>query len=82
MTMTLLRPDRIRIAGVAAAAALVWLTPAAHAQQSFNSPDDAAAALASAVKSGVRQDIIKVLGSNIDLCPECTDELHQWLENE
>ena len=27
-------------------------------------------------------DIIKVLGSNIDLCPECTDELHQWLENE
>jgi hypothetical protein len=62
MTMTLLRPDRIRIAGVAAAAALVWLTPAAHAQQSFNSPDDAVAALASAVKSGIRQDIIKVLG--------------------
>jgi DUF2950 family protein len=62
MTMTLLRPDHIRIAGVATAAALFWLMPAAHAQQSFNSPDDAVAALASAVKSGIRQDIIKVLG--------------------
>ena len=47
---------------MAATAALLWLTPAAHAQQSFNSPDDAAAALASAVKSGIRQDIVKVLG--------------------
>ena len=62
MTMTLFRSDRIRLAGVAATAALFWLTPAAHAQHSFNSPDDAVAALASAVKSGVRQDIIKVLG--------------------
>jgi hypothetical protein len=60
--MTLFRSDRIRLAGVAATAALFWLTPAAHAQQSFNSPDDAVAALASAVKSGIRQDIIKVLG--------------------
>ena len=60
--MTLFRSDRIRLAGVAATAALFWLTPAAHAQQTFNSPDDAAAALASAVKSGSRQDIIKVLG--------------------
>ena len=60
--MTLFRSDCIRLAGMAATAAFIWLTPAAHAQQSFNSPDEAAAALASAVKSGIRQDIIKVLG--------------------
>jgi hypothetical protein len=60
--MRLFRSDRIRLAGMAATAAFIWLVPAAHAQQSFNSPDDAAAALASAVKSGIRQDIVKVLG--------------------
>lgn len=49
---------------MAAAAAMLWLTPAAHAQQSFNSPDEAAAALASAVKSGIRADIVKVLGAD------------------
>ncbi|HLX14247.1 MAG TPA: DUF2950 domain-containing protein [Bradyrhizobium sp.] len=36
--------------------------PAAKAQQSFNSPDDAASALASAVKSGIGRDMLKVLG--------------------
>jgi hypothetical protein len=60
--MTLFRPDHIRRAGMAATAALLWLTLPAHAQQSFNSLDDAAAALASAVKSGIRQDMMKVLG--------------------
>ena len=62
MTMTLFRPDRIRVAAVASAVALLWLMPAAHAQQTFNSADDAAAALVSAVKSGITQDILKVLG--------------------
>jgi hypothetical protein len=37
---------------------------AASAQQSFNSPDDAAAALAAAVKSGAKADMLKVLGAN------------------
>ena len=59
--MTMFRSDRIRLAGMAATAALLWLTPA-QAQQSFNSPDDAAAALVAAVKSGMKQDILKVLG--------------------
>jgi hypothetical protein len=62
--MKLFQADRIRLAGMAATAALLWLTPAAHAQQSFNSPDEAAAALASAVKSGIRADIVKVLGAD------------------
>jgi hypothetical protein len=49
--------------GLAALASL-WLLMPAKAQQSFNSPDDAASALADAVKSGMRQNILKVLGAN------------------
>jgi hypothetical protein len=49
--------------GLAAFASL-WLLMPAKAQQSFNNPDDAASALADAVKSGVRQNILKVLGGN------------------
>ena len=41
-------------------AGLLWLSSAAMAQQSFTSPDDAATALAAAVKSG-KPDILKVL---------------------
>jgi Protein of unknown function (DUF2950) len=62
MTMKLFRPDRIRLAGVASVAVLLWLMPAAKAQQSFSSSDDAASALASAVKSGTKADLLKVLG--------------------
>jgi hypothetical protein len=36
----------------------------ASAQQSFNSPDEAAAALAAAVKSGAKADMLKVLGAD------------------
>ncbi len=61
--MRVFRLDRIRLAGVAAAASLLWLMPA-NAQQSFNSPDDAASALASAAKSGAKQELLKVLGPN------------------
>jgi hypothetical protein len=50
--------------GLAALASLWLLMPAAQAQQSFTSPDDAAGALAAAVKSGVTQNILKVLGPN------------------
>lgn len=56
------RLDRTFLAGVATAVGVFWLMPAAEAQQPFNSPDDAAGALASAVKSGIRQDMLKVLG--------------------
>jgi Protein of unknown function (DUF2950) len=51
------------ITGFIAIASLGLLTPPARAQQTFGSPDDAASALASAVKSGVRQDMLKVLGA-------------------
>ena len=59
--MKVFRLDRISFVGIAAAASLLWLLPA-KAQQSFNSADDAARALAAAVKSGVKQDVLKVLG--------------------
>ncbi len=74
--MKLFRLDRIRLAAMAAAS-LLWLMPA-NAQQSFNSPDDAASALASAVKSGAKQDLLKVFGANgediIDSGDEVADE--------
>src|ERR1700756_2644205 len=50
--------------GLIAAAMLVLAVPAASAQQSFPSPDDAAAALVAAAKSGVRDDLLKVLGNS------------------
>lgn len=55
--------DPIRFVGAAAAVSLLLLMPA-NAQQSFGSPDDAASALASAVKSGAKSDILKVLGAD------------------
>jgi hypothetical protein len=48
---------------LASAVILCQLAPAAHAQQSFKTPDEAAAQLAAAVKSGSERDILKVLGS-------------------
>jgi hypothetical protein len=56
------RRDRSWSAGLIVAVALVLAAPAASAQQSFKSPDDAAAALATAAKSGDTKDILKVLG--------------------
>lgn len=43
---------------------LLLLMPSAQAQQSFTNPDDATSALATAVKSGMKQDILKVLGAD------------------
>jgi Protein of unknown function (DUF2950) len=66
MTMTAFhstRADRCRL-GVIALAGLCLLASPAQAQQSFGSPDDAASALATAVKSGMKQDILKVLGAD------------------
>src|SRR5262249_11195274 len=63
--MTLLRPMAIdRRLGVIALAGWCLFTPAAQAQQSFPNPDDAASALAAAAKSGVKQDMLKVLGDD------------------
>jgi hypothetical protein len=47
-----------------ASAILILLTWPAGAQQSFKSPEEAAAALAAAAKSSAKADILKVLGAN------------------
>lgn len=47
---------------VSAAAVMLWLLTPAEAQQNFRTPDEAAAALADAVKSGSDRNILKVLG--------------------
>jgi hypothetical protein len=63
--MTLLqstRSDRCWSAGLIAAAMLLLSMPAASAQQSFQSPGDAVAALVAAAKSGETKDFVKVLG--------------------
>ena len=52
------------LAAMAAIASLSLMTAPAQAQQTFKSPDEAANALAAAVKSGVKQDVLKVLGSD------------------
>jgi hypothetical protein len=63
--MSVLLGTRYRCSlGVAALASLCLLAPPAQAQQSFGSPDEAANALAGAVKSGDKQDILKVLGAD------------------
>lgn len=54
--------------------ALTLLSSASQAQQSFSSPDDAAAALAAAVKSGPT-DILKVLGAAADDIVSSGDEV-------
>ena len=43
---------------------LCLAAPDARAQQAFPTPDEAATALASAVKSGARKDMLRVLGSD------------------
>ena len=53
----------IQRVGLAAVAALCLAMSPAMAQQSFKSPDEAAAALAAAVKSGAKADMLKVLGT-------------------
>jgi Protein of unknown function (DUF2950) len=58
------RSDRFWFAGLIAAATLFLAIPMASAQQSFQSPEEAAAALAAAAKSGATNDILKVLGRN------------------
>jgi len=54
---------------------LAVLTSASQAQQSYPTPEDAAAALAAAVKSGSKSDILKVLGSAADDIVSSGDEV-------
>lgn len=53
---------RAASAGVAAVVALALMSSVSNAQQSYPSPEDAAAALAVAVKTGTKREILKVLG--------------------
>ena len=52
------------LAALAVFAGLSLAAPSAQAQQTFKSPDDAAGALAAAVKSGMKQEVLKVLGAD------------------
>ena len=53
-------------AGAQVITALFVLTTASQAQESYSSPEQAAAALADAVKSGSNRAIVKVLGKDAD----------------
>lgn len=64
----------IRRAALPGLMALTLLSSVAQAQQSFPTPEDAAAALAAAVKSGPR-DILKVLGKAADDIVSSGDEV-------
>lgn len=57
-----LRLDRLAWIGIAAAAAFALLLSPVRAQQGFPNPEDAAAALATAVKAGTSRAMLKVLG--------------------
>jgi len=59
-----LRFARLLPSGLLFAGLLIFAAPEARAQQAFPSPDEAASALAAAVKSGARRDMLRVLGSN------------------
>ena len=52
------------LVGFVAIASLGLMTPPAEAQQPFANPDEATGALATAVKSGMKQNILKVLGAD------------------
>ncbi|MCP1845485.1 hypothetical protein ACVIHI_001595 [Bradyrhizobium sp. USDA 4524] len=56
------RLDRVASIGVAAATALALMLSPARAQQGFPNPEDAASALATAVKTGTSRAMLKVLG--------------------
>jgi hypothetical protein len=63
------------LAGLALVGMLNLAASDAGAQQAFASPDDAASALASAVKSGARREMLRVLGSNGEDIISSGDEL-------
>jgi hypothetical protein len=66
---------RAASAGVGAIVAVALLTSASHAQQAYPSPEDAAASLAAAVKTGTRSAILKVLGNDAEDIVESGDDV-------
>ena len=66
---------RAASASVAAIMALALMSSVSQAQQSFPSPEDAAAALAVAVKGGTKREILKVLGRGAEDIIESGDDV-------
>jgi hypothetical protein len=66
---------RVASAGVGAIVAVVLLTTASQAQQAYPSPEDAAASLAAAVKTGASTAILKVLGNDAEDIVESGDDV-------
>ncbi|WP_454624883.1 DUF2950 domain-containing protein [Bradyrhizobium cenepequi] len=60
---------------MAAALILMLLVPSARAQQAYPSPEDAAAALAAAVKTGSKRAMLKVLGNDAKNIIESGDDV-------
>jgi Protein of unknown function (DUF2950) len=73
IALTLLH--RAASAGFAAVVALALMSSVSHAQQAYPSPEDAAAALAAAVKSGTKREILKVLGRGAEDIIESGDDV-------
>jgi hypothetical protein len=76
MTMALSHSTRNRLSCLGATVAIMCLVAQpAHAQQAFETPDAAASALVTAVKSGARQDVLKVLGKTAEDIVDSGDEV-------
>jgi hypothetical protein len=74
--MIMLNPlRRAASVGLVAIMAVALLTSASRAQQAFPSPEDAAAGLAAAVKTGSRGAILKVLGRDAEEIVESGDDV-------
>jgi hypothetical protein len=71
----LLRFDRVTATSFVAVITLALLVPVAHAQQAYPSPEDAAAALAAAVKTGTKRAMLKVLGEDAEDIIESGDDV-------
>lgn len=72
MLNSLRRTVSVRLGAIVA---VVLLTGASQAQQSFSSPEEAAATLAAAVKTGTRRTILKVLGKDAEDIIESGDDV-------
>ncbi|MFB9264845.1 DUF2950 domain-containing protein [Bradyrhizobium erythrophlei] len=72
---SMFRLSRVASVGIAAATAMAVLISLAEAQQAYPNPEDAAAALAAAVKTGEKQAILKVLGRGAEDIIESGDEV-------
>jgi hypothetical protein len=66
---------RVASVGIGAIVAVALLTSASQAQQAYSSPEDAAASLAAAVKTGTRSAILKVLGNDAEDIVESGDDV-------